>query len=73
MSDTITIADLATELHVTESDVILRAHRLMHDIGRDHVVVEEALPLASMVGYSDTELLAEAADLIRRQLAAVSH
>lgn len=70
---TTTITDLAEELHATESDISLRVGRLIHDIGQDHVIHEQPLPLASMVGYGATELVAEAADMIRQQLAAATH
>ena len=71
--NTITITDLAEELHATESDISLRVGRLIHEVGLEHVIHEQPLPLASMVGYGATEIHAEAADLIRRQLAAASH
>lgn len=65
----VTIARLATELHVTESDISLRVSTLIHEIGRDQVIHHSEWALASLVGYSDTELTPEAADRIRRQLA----
>lgn len=67
-TSTVTIADLATELHVTESDISLRVSSLIHEIGHARVIHHTEWALASLVGYSDTELTAEAADLIRQQL-----
>lgn len=64
----VTIAALATELHVTESEISLRVSRLIHEIGRDQVIHYTEWALASLVGYGETELTAAAADQIRAQL-----